>query len=158
MKTIRLLPMAVAAGLVPSWHAIAAVPVVPQGEAFTCTPTMVWDGDGPIWCAEGPRLRLAGIAAREMDGSCSPNHPCPTTRAEEARDTLVELLGGSKGAAATGHVRVAGPRLSCRSVGSAGGNRTAAWCSAPGVGDLSCALVASGTALKWERYWKGHRC
>jgi endonuclease YncB( thermonuclease family) len=34
------------------------------GAAFTCTPVRVWDGDGPIWCAEGPKVRLAGIAAR----------------------------------------------------------------------------------------------
>lgn len=46
--------------------------VVPHGEAFECTPVAVWDGDGPIWCAEGPRLRLAGIAARELDGTSLP--------------------------------------------------------------------------------------
>lgn len=35
---------------------LAAVPVVPAGEIFTCTPVSVWDGDGPVWCAEGPAL------------------------------------------------------------------------------------------------------
>ena len=39
---------------------LLAVTVVPAGEEFTCTPTRVWDGDGPVWCAEGPRIRLAG--------------------------------------------------------------------------------------------------
>ena len=39
---------------------LLAVSVIPTGEEFTCTPTRVWDGDGPIWCAEGPRVRLAG--------------------------------------------------------------------------------------------------
>ena len=38
--------------------------VVAPGATFTCTPVAVWDGDGPIWCAEGPRIRLEGIAAR----------------------------------------------------------------------------------------------
>jgi endonuclease YncB( thermonuclease family) len=38
-----------------------------SGQHFTCTPTRVWDGHGPIWCAEGPRIRLAGIAASEID-------------------------------------------------------------------------------------------
>lgn len=47
------------------------VPIVAAGTAFTCTPTRVWDGDGPIWCAEGPRIRLEGIAAREMDEPAS---------------------------------------------------------------------------------------
>ncbi len=46
----------------------AATPIVARGDGFACTPVRVWDGDGPIWCSEGPRVRLAGIAAREMDG------------------------------------------------------------------------------------------
>lgn len=66
--------------------------VVPTGHQFNCTPTRVWDGGGPIWCAEGPRVRLAGIAAREIDG------------------------------------------------------------------DLSCSMVRKGWALRWDRFWKGHRC
>ena len=57
---------------------LLAVSVVPADEEFTCTPTRVWDGDGPVWCAEGPRIRLAGIAAREIDDSCRANQPCPT--------------------------------------------------------------------------------
>jgi hypothetical protein len=34
-------------------------------------------GDGPIWCAEGPKIRLSGIAAREIDESCRPGHHAP---------------------------------------------------------------------------------
>ena len=45
------------------YNAKADVPVIPSGQTFECTLTHVWDGDGPIWCEEGPRLRLAGIAA-----------------------------------------------------------------------------------------------
>ena len=71
----------------------ASVPIVPAGETFACTPTAVWDGDGPVWCAEGPRVRLAGIAAREADGSCIANQPCPDATAEQARDTLAALIG-----------------------------------------------------------------
>jgi len=62
--------------------------IVSAGQSFECTPTRVWDGDGPIWCAEGPRVRLSGIAAREMDGTCSAGHPCPKATAEAARDAL----------------------------------------------------------------------
>lgn len=57
--------------------ALSAVPIVLSGETFSCTPTHVWDGDGPIWCEEGPRIRLSGIAAREMDGPCSDATPAP---------------------------------------------------------------------------------
>src|SRR5687767_2612553 len=99
--------------------------IVAAGQSFTCTPTRVWDGDGPIWCAEGPRIRLAGIAAREMDGSCSTGQPCPTATATAARDHLVSLVGRPIGLSREGHVLVRGARLSCRSDGGAGGSRTA---------------------------------
>jgi endonuclease YncB( thermonuclease family) len=135
-----------------------AAAVVAAGQTFTCTPTRVWDGDGPIWCADGPRIRLSGIAAREMDGTCSRGHPCPNASAKAARDYLVHLLGGGKGTASTGHILVSGPALRCTSTGPAGGNRTGAWCSAPAVGDLSCAMVKSGYAAKWDRYWRDHKC
>lgn len=132
--------------------------VVSAGVSFTCTPTRVWDGDGPVWCAEGPRVRLAGIAARELDGSCSRGHPCPDASARASRDHLAGLLGRTTGRASEGHLLVTGPPLSCRSEGGAGGDRTGAWCISPVVGDLSCRMVADGFAARWERYWRGHRC
>jgi hypothetical protein len=68
------------------------------------------------------------------------------------------LLGRTAGTAPEGHLLIAGPALSCRAVGSAGGTRTAAWCESPAHGDLSCAMVKSGTVEKWERYWRDHAC
>jgi hypothetical protein len=138
--------------------AAIAASVIPAGQTFTCTPTRVWDGDGPVWCKEGPRLRLAGIAAREADGTCRSNQPCPKATAVQARDTLVELLGTPTGKSKQGHILVRGPALRCTSTGPAVGSRTGAWCTSPSAGDISCAMVASGTVLRWSRYWKGHRC
>ena len=138
--------------------ALLAASIVASGQTFTCTPTHVWDGDGPVWCAEGPHLRIAGVAAREMDGTCRTNQPCPAATALEARDALVRLMGGAKGTISTGHVVVRGPQLTCRSEGSAGGNRTAAWCRLPSGADLSCAMIKTGTVLRWDRYWKGPAC
>jgi endonuclease YncB( thermonuclease family) len=132
--------------------------IVAAGMAFTCTPTAVWDGDGPVWCAEGPKVRLAGIAAREIDGTCKPGHPCPTGTGRAARDHLVKLLGGPKGTLGTGHIRVQAPPLRCLSEGSGRGSRTAAWCSSTATGDLSCAMVSGGHAVRWGRYWRKHRC
>jgi len=132
--------------------------VVPSGRSFTCTPTRVWDGDGPIWCAEGPRIRLAGIAAREIDESCRPGQPCPTQSGHAARDHLVTLLGGARGTADTGHIIVQGPLLMCESEGGARGSRTAAWCRRPDGVDLSCAMQQGGYAARWERYDPGNRC
>lgn len=137
---------------------LMAVQIVPSGDVFACTPTHVWDGDGPVWCAEGPRIRLAGIAARETDGTCNSNQPCPRATAEQARDALVNLLGRPVGRSEHGHVLVQGPTMRCVSTGGAGGNRTGAWCISPRSGDVSCAMVASGTALRWDRYWQNHRC
>lgn len=135
-----------------------AASIVPAGQSFDCTPTRVWDGDGPIWCAEGPRIRLSGIAAREIDGSCRDNQPCPAAGAVEARDALVRLVGRPTGRSREGHVLVSGPTMRCRSDGDGVGNRTAAWCLSPIGGDLSCAMVKRGFALRWERYWRDHRC
>jgi hypothetical protein len=36
--------------------------------------------------------------------------------------------------------------------GSAGGTRIAAFCTLPSGEDLSCAMVESGTVLRWDRY------
>lgn len=137
---------------------ILSAAIVPAGQAFECTPIRVWDGDGPIWCAEGPHVRLSGIAAREMNGACNANQPCPDASAVEARDALVGLVGRPIGRSREGHILVEGPKLRCRSVGGAGGNRTAAWCVSPVSGDLSCAMVKGGWALRWDRYWRNHRC
>ena len=137
---------------------LAAHVVVPAGQTFRCTPTRVWDGDGPVWCAEGPRLRIAGIAARESDGSCRINQPCPAATAKQARDALVAIVGIPLGTAPEGHVLVKGPTMTCMSDGDARGGRTAAWCMSPATGDVSCMMLRSRTVLVWPRYWRGHRC
>lgn len=143
-----------------SWSmpAAAASQAVKAGDRFSCTAVAVWDGDGPIWCAEGPRVRLAGVAARELDGSCRASHPCPGPSGIVARNTLVGLLGGARGTLGTGHIKVAAVPLRCVSEGDGKGKRTAAWCVAPRVGDLSCALVGTGVALRWDRYWREGQC
>lgn len=138
--------------------AIVAAAIIASGQNFSCTPVAVWDGDGPIWCAEGPRVRLAGIAAREIDGSCRSHHPCPAASGESARAALVAMLGRPVGRGPSGHVLVRGPALRCRSVGDGKGGRTAAWCTSPKVGDLSCAMVGRGQALRWAVFWDGREC
>ena len=148
----------IVAALITLSGASLSPPVVSSGENFNCTPTAVWDGDGPIWCDEGPRIRLSGIAAREIDNECRANHACPTASGVEARDALVHLLGGPRGRLSHGHVFVSAPTMRCVSTGSAGGSRTGAWCITSGGIDLSCAMVASGHAGRWERYWGRHNC
>lgn len=124
-----------------------------------CTAVSVWDGDGPIHCREGWKLRLHGLAARELSGECRPGHPCPDASGVAARDALVALLGGTaQRRSPDGHILLAAPvRLRCQITGGSYGRLTG-WCELPGGRDLSCAMVASGTALRWPRHWGKHRC
>lgn len=124
-------------------------PIIAAGRTFACNPIAVWDGDGPIWCSQGPRLRLLNIAAREIDNSCRPGHPCPRASGIAARDRLVALLGGATGSMKDGHVKVHGPQLICRSAGPDRYLRTLASCRSP-AGDLGAALISSGAARPWQ--------
>ena len=155
---IRKYTLAILVAFVAFTPVTFAAPIVPAGQTFTCTPIRVWDGDEPIWCKEGPRVRLAGIAAREMDGSCRTNQPCPQASAIITRDALVRLVGTKTGVGRNGHILVRGPAMRCQSNGAAGGSRTAAWCVSPQSGDVNCEMVRGGWALRWDRYWRGHNC
>lgn len=133
--------------------------IIVAGALFACTPTLVYDGDGPIFCAEGPRIRVAGIAARERDNSCRAGHPCPTATGDQALRALVTLLGGSRrmvrlGGAGYDHIRVRAPTMRCLSTGDAGGNRTGAFCLLADGRNLSCAMLATGTVVRWDRFWR----
>lgn len=120
-----------------------------QRDGFRCSVASVTDGD-TLRCAEREadgrqiRVRLSGIAARETDGSCSPGHPCPDASPEAATAALVDLA--------------AGQALQCSDEGRTYGRR-AGFCRRVSDGaDISCAMLASGTVARWERYWRDHRC
>ena len=104
---------------------------------FACTVTRVHDGDGPIWCAEGQRVRLTAIAAREIDETCNPGHPCPAASGASAQRELERLARGQV--------------LTCEQTGTSYG-RVTAWCWRPDGVELNCAMVENGYALRWERY------
>lgn len=118
--------------------------------AFLCTPIAVWDGDGPIWCEEGPKIRIAAIAAREMDGTCRPGHPCPRASGEAARDALVALLGRPTGRWETGHITIDAATIRCSSSGRSY-DRVVASCTLADGRDLGRAMIATGTVLPWDR-------
>lgn len=64
-----------------------------NGDRFFCQVASVTDGD-TLRCADGTRVRLHAVAARESDESCSPGHPCPSASGAAATATLRELAGG----------------------------------------------------------------
>ncbi|WP_129792589.1 thermonuclease family protein [Sphingosinicella sp. CPCC 101087] len=114
----------------------------PSPATFVCDVLRVHDGDGPIHCRNGSRIRLSGIAARELDGRCLDGHPCPVASAEAAKAELDRLAVGR--------------RLTCHQVGTSY-RRVVAWCETPTGEDLSCAMVRSGTVLRWARHDPNHR-
>jgi endonuclease YncB( thermonuclease family) len=134
------------------------VPIVPAGQRFQCTPIAVWDGDGPVWCREGKKLRIAGIAAREIDNSCRPGQPCPPASGRQARDRLVGLFGGPTGRWSDGHITVSAPAMNCLSAGQGKGSRTAAWCILANGRNLSCEMIATGTVMRWASYDRENIC
>jgi endonuclease YncB( thermonuclease family) len=95
--------------------------------------TSVHDGD-TMRLADGTAIRLQGIDANEMDGSC--HNTCAILTARDARDNLERLALGR--------------RASCEKTGTSY-RRVTAWCSVGGV-DLSCAQVRAGAAVRWARY------
>jgi endonuclease YncB( thermonuclease family) len=109
----------------------------PGSGTFTCTVTKVHDGDGPIWCAEGPKIRLTAVSARELDGTCSPGHPCPSASGLQAQQALWRLAGGQ--------------RLTCQATGSSY-KRVTAWCWRPDGVELNCAMLKSGTVARWAKF------
>ena len=117
--------------------------------ALICTPIAVWDGDGPVWCEEGLKIRLAGIAAREMDETCKAHHPCPDATGIDARDALVRLLGGAKGRWKTGHIVVSASPMRCQAVGRSY-ERVVARCRLADGQDLSSAMLRTGTVVRWD--------
>ena len=103
---------------------------------FSCRVTSVHDGD-TLRCADGTRVRLHAVAAREIDETCSAGHPCPTASAATARFELVKLAENRT--------------LECHRTGQSY-NRVTAICDNDEGVEINCAMVRSGTALIWDRF------
>ena len=107
-----------------------------NGDRFFCQVASITDGD-TLRCADGTRVRLHAVAARESDESCSPGHPCPSASGAAATATLEQLAGGQG--------------LQCAPTGTSY-NRVTAICSNEAGVEVNCAMIQSGTALIWPRY------
>lgn len=118
-----------------------------SGSAFTCTVTRVHDGDGPLWCAEGPKIRIAGIQAPDFESAT----PCREGRAGYVCDDRA-----ARASQRTVSALVLGKRLTCISL-EPSYSRIVARCRLPDGRDLSCAVLAAGAATRWDRYWRRYR-
>lgn len=114
---------------------------------FLCVVLSVHDGDGPIRCATGEKIRVAGIQAPDFERAepcrlSRPGYVCDDARAQRSQRIAANMLVGRT--------------LSCRSVDKSWG-RTVAICALPGGRDLSCALIAAGAAVRWDSYWRRYK-
>ncbi len=108
-----------------------------QGALFTCHVNGVHDGDGPIYCDEGQKVRLTAIAARERDETCNPGHPCPAASGASATHELRRLSLGQA--------------LVCEKTGTSY-TRTTAWCWRSDGTELNCAMMRSEKAAYWPKF------
>jgi endonuclease YncB( thermonuclease family) len=106
-----------------------------------CTVAYVNDGD-TLRCTDGTRIRLAGIDAPELPGHCQQGRACAPGDPYRSKQALEAM--------------VTGRTLRCLPNGTSY-NRVTAWCSADGQ-DLSCAMLGGGYAIRYDRFWRGHRC
>lgn len=120
----------------------ASVSSAPASATLRCVVTGVHDGDGPIYCASGEKIRLTAIAARELDETCNPGHPCPSASGASARDELRSLALGQT--------------LSCEATGTSYG-RITAWCWRADGAELNCAMLRSGKASYWAKFDRAGR-
>ena len=103
---------------------------------FVCQVAAVHDGD--TWtCADGRKVRLAGIDANELGGSC--HNACAPMSGENARQFVDRLIYRQ--------------RLTCQPYGLSY-RRVVARCSLPDGRDLSCLTIGAGAAVRWDRYWR----
>jgi endonuclease YncB( thermonuclease family) len=117
--------------------------LVAAGQSFSCRVVDVHDGD-TMRCADGTRIRLQGIDANEMDGTC--HERCANLPAQNAKWSLEHLALGKS--------------ATCRSTGMSY-TRVTAWCFVtPEDGapiDLSCEQVMRQAAVIWRKYDAKHR-
>lgn len=112
-------------------RSIATSPSVSSvAQAFSCTVSSITDGD-TLRCADGTRVRIAGIDAPEIS-PCAQGRHCTPGDANASKRSLAGMASGRT--------------LSCRRVGTSY-KRAVAFCSAGGT-DLSCAQVMSGHAVR----------
>jgi endonuclease YncB( thermonuclease family) len=125
-----------------------------------CLAIALHDADGPIHCASGEKIRLQGIGATEMNGTCRPGQPCVPGDPREQRRAMVRAIGAEiahEDTSANGQAWfVRGVELRCDITGRSHARLTA-WCRRPDGADLSCAAIRARVAVRWEKFDRGGR-
>jgi endonuclease YncB( thermonuclease family) len=125
-----------------------------------CLAIALHDVDGPIHCVTGEKIRLAGIGATEIDGSCRPNQPCVPGNGRAQRRAMVAAIGASishEDAEDNGQAWFTAPvRLTCDPTGKSY-QRIVAWCRLPDGRDVSCVAIRAGVAVRWAKFDEADR-
>jgi endonuclease YncB( thermonuclease family) len=117
---------------------------------FACEVVRVHDGDGPLWCRSGEKVRIAGVQAPDFASA----EPCARRDARRAAYTCDDRLAvRSRDIVAR---LTLGRRINCQPVDRSY-SRIVARCTLPDGRSLSCAAIAAGAALQWDRYWRRYR-
>lgn len=117
---------------------------------FICEVVKVHDGDGPLWCRSGQKVRVAGIQAPDFENA----EPCRRPDTRRTNYTCDD-------AAATRSQQIVsrltlGKRLICQPTGTSY-KRVVARCTLPDGRSLSCATIAAGAAVRWDTYWRRYK-
>lgn len=115
--------------------------------AFLCLVTHVHDGDGPLWCQNGVKVRVAGVQAPDFESA----EPC-------RRGKAAYLCSNAAAARSRAIVEklVLAKTLRCQPVGQSY-KRVVARCTLPDGRSLSCAILAAGAATRWDSYWRRYK-
>lgn len=125
------------------------MPVLPTAP-FTCTVVRVHDGDGPLWCANGIKVRIAGVQAPDYEDAepCRrqdarrANYICDNAAADRSREIVERMLLRET--------------ITCQPLGKSYA-RVVARCIMADGRSLSCAVIAAGAAVRWARFWRQYR-
>ena len=118
--------------------------------AFTCDVVRIHDGDGPLWCRSGEKVRVAGIQAPDFQSA----EPCRRPVARRAAYTCDDRAAARSQRIVSSLVM--SKRLTCQPMGKSY-SRIVARCTLPDGRSLSCAAIAAGAAVRWERFWRQYR-
>lgn len=127
--------------------AIFAAAQVTTGQSFTCDVIRVHDGDGPLTCANGVKIRIAAVQSPDFESA----EPCRTGKANYVCDNR-----RARAAQRVTEGLVLGKRLTCTAVDKSW-NRVVARCWLPDGRSLTCAVIARGGGRRWDAYWRRYR-
>ncbi len=117
---------------------------------FVCEVVKVHDGDGPLWCRSGQKVRVAGIQAPDFESA----EPCCRLDARRANYTCDDAAAARSQQTVSG--LTLGKRLVCQPTGTSY-KRVVPRCTLPDGRSLSCAAIAAGAAVRWDTYWRRYK-